>query len=91
MERDYAQLFEQVRLILNRHDLMGLIALGCPDDEYEPEVGRILPRLRSARAAADVEVIIQEVFTKMFSERQNEASVSAAAEEIWTTYTASPD
>jgi hypothetical protein len=47
MERDYARLFDQIRVILNHHDLMGLIADGCPEDEYEPEVERILPRLGS--------------------------------------------
>jgi hypothetical protein len=91
MERDYAHLFEEIRAILNRHDLMGLIALGCPEDEYEPEVERILPQLRSAGTATDVEVIVQDVFTAMFSERQNEVRVVAAAEDIWATYTASSD
>ena len=73
--------------ILNRHDLMRLIAMGCPEDEYEPEVERILPKLRSARAATDVEAIVQDVFIEMFSERQDEARVAATAQEIWVTYT----
>jgi hypothetical protein len=33
-------------------------------------------------------VIVQDAFMEMFSERQDDARVSAAAEEIWTTYTA---
>ena len=73
MEGDYAQLFRDVRAIVNRHDLMGLIAMGCPEDEYEPEVERILPKLRDAGAATDVEAIVQDVFIEMFSERQDEA------------------
>ena len=52
------KLFGAVRAILNRHDLMHLIAIGCPEDEYEPEVEMILPRLRDAASPADVEVIV---------------------------------
>ena len=88
MKRDYARLFQEVRAILNRYDLMRLIDLGAPDDEYEPEVGRILPRLRQAGDATDVAAIIQDVFMKQFEERQDGAEVAAAAEDIWAIYTA---
>jgi hypothetical protein len=49
-----AELFAQVTAILARHDLMDLVRIGAPEDEYEPEVGTILPRLRDAADAEDV-------------------------------------
>jgi hypothetical protein len=86
MKQEYRRLFDDVRSILNRYDLMRLIAMGCPEDEYEPEVERILPRLRDARDAGEVAVTIQDVFTRMFNERQDESEVARAAEEIWAIY-----
>ena len=86
MGRDYTGLFGEVRAILNRHDLMRLIAIGCPEDEYEPEVEMILPRLRDAASPAEVEVVVQDVFTKMFDQPQPASLVAAAATDIWAVY-----
>jgi hypothetical protein len=85
-KRDYRRLFDEVRAILNRHDPMGLIAIGCPDDEYEPEVGTILPRLSRANGPADVEVIVAEEFLDWFAERLAPETVSAVAADVWTAY-----
>ena len=62
----YGNLFFEVRKILNEHDPVGLIAIGCPDDEYEPELGTILPRLRHAGSSKDVQEIIDQEFDKWF-------------------------
>jgi hypothetical protein len=88
MKQEYRWLFEDVRSVLNRHDLMRLIAMGCPEDEYEPEVERILARLRDARGAGDVAVIVQDVFTELFDEHQDESEVASAAEDVWAIYNA---
>jgi len=45
---------------------MDLIAMGAPDDEYDPEVSTILPRLREAKAAVDVQRIVHEEFVRWF-------------------------
>ncbi len=34
----YDRAFSATRQIVNKHDPIGLIELGAPDDEYEPEV-----------------------------------------------------
>jgi hypothetical protein len=34
--------FLEVRAVLNHEDPIGLIAIGAPDDEYDPEVRRIV-------------------------------------------------
>lgn len=85
-KRAYAALFGEVRAILNRHDLMRLIAIGAPAREYELEVELILPRLREASSPADVEVIVQDVFMQTFDQRQPESLVAAAANDIWAVY-----
>ena len=86
MGLDDRQLFRGVREILNRHDLEGLLVLGCPDNEYDVEVEQILPQLAAARAAADVAAIVQKVFMEMFNESPSTAAVAAAADEIWLLY-----
>jgi hypothetical protein len=45
---------------------MGLIAMGAPADEYDPEISTILPRLRAARAAVDVQKFVYEEFVRWF-------------------------
>ena len=74
MKVDYEALSELFRL----HDIEGLISSGAPDDEYEPEVDRIVtalenlpPEQASAAAVADIFAV---VWTQMFglSEQQTQ-------------------
>jgi hypothetical protein len=58
------QLVEDVRSVVNRHDLEGLIAMECPENEYEPEIEDILAQLQDADTVADATVIVREVFTR---------------------------
>ncbi len=58
---------DKLTQLLAECDPIGLIAIGCPDDEYAPEAGTILPRLREAYSAADVQRIAHEEFTHWFS------------------------
>jgi hypothetical protein len=39
-----------VRAAVNQIDPVGLLALGCPDDEYEAEIADIVERLRQGQA-----------------------------------------
>ena len=82
----YAELFAGVTEILARHDLMGLVEIGAPADEYEPEVGTILPRLRDSADADDLQRILHEEFVRWFDEDilAPEAEFAAPAAEIWT-------
>ena len=71
--------------VLRRHDPIELISIGAPRDEYDPEVGTILPRLKEASSARDVQHVLHEEFTKWFSAEMagpNE-SYAAAAQELW--------
>jgi hypothetical protein len=67
---------------------MGLIVMGAPADEYDPEVSTILPRLCEARAAVEVQRIVYEEFVRWFGADpvgplEDYAEV---AEKIWGTW-----
>ena len=71
--------------VLRRHDPIELISIGAPHDEYDPEVGTILPRLKEASSARDVQQVLHEEFTKWFNAELAGPSESyqAAAQELW--------
>jgi hypothetical protein len=60
----YGSLYTNVSRLLREADPIGLIAIGAPADEYDPEVSTILPRLREAKAAGDVQKIVHEEFVQ---------------------------
>jgi hypothetical protein len=62
----YGSVYADVSRLLREADLIGLIAIGAPADEYDPEVSTILPRLREAKAAVDVQRIVHEEFVQWF-------------------------
>lgn len=72
LARTYSTLYAEVTELFARHDPLGLVGMGAPRDEYEPEVGTILPRLirlRSERAVTieAVQQVIHEEFIQWFS------------------------
>jgi len=44
----HGRLYTEVSRLLREADPIRLITIGAPDDEYDPEVSTILPRLREA-------------------------------------------
>ena len=83
LKSQYAGLYEAVSKILLSYDLM---VLDCGDnsDEYEPEVGTILPRLRTAQGPKDVARIVSEEFTKWFDcDAPSHDVFQQAALDIW--------
>ena len=66
MNVDYEATSELFRL----HDIEGLISSGAPDDEYEPEVERIVAALenlsREQVSVAAISNIFAAVWTQMF-------------------------
>ena len=84
----YGELYFEVSRLLRKADPIRLIIMGAPDDEYDPEVGTILPRLREAGSAADVQRIVHEEFTRWFSAdiAGPATGYGAVSEEIWATW-----
>jgi hypothetical protein len=81
----FRDVYNDARKIINRHDPVGLIRIGAPDDEYEAEVGTILPRLQGARSSQDVQQIVHEEFRRWFgsSARWSTVDYEVMAREIW--------
>ncbi len=68
LKTEYGDLYDSTAALLFRHDPIA-ITLGNINimDEYEPEVGTILPRLRTCHSADDVCRIVHEEFVRWFS------------------------
>lgn len=59
-------LFIKVRKIVNKHDPIHLIGIGCPKDEYDGEVRMILESFKKASNAEEFHDIIHKIFVKQF-------------------------
>ena len=66
LKKQYGILFERISAVLFEADPIG-INFESNTDEYEPEVGTILPRLRKSTCVQDVEKIVYEEFCHWFS------------------------
>ncbi len=87
LSSSYKQLLNEVSAILFRHDPIG-INFEDNIDEYDPEAGTILPRLRRGLSAEETTAIVHEEFVRWF-ERETAGSrerYSAIATEILTAY-----
>ena len=80
----YGQLFDKVSSILFEADFQG-INYETNIDEYEPEVGTILPRLTQTKSVDDVALIVYEEFCKWLGvdETGSISQYSEVAEQIW--------
>jgi hypothetical protein len=85
----YRGLFESVSAILFEADLIG-INFESNTDEYDPEVGTILPRLGQATSVRDVALIVHEEFCRWFGveEAFSVGHYQDVAEQIWREWNA---
>ncbi len=68
LKAEYKRLRAVLQEALNAADLMGLLDSGSPADEYDPEIGTILPRLRGASSVDEVRDVLVEEFAHWFGE-----------------------
>jgi hypothetical protein len=80
----YGAMFDEVVALLFRHDPAG-ISFDENTDEYEPEVGTILPRLRTCNSADEVRRIVHQEFVRWFDPvtAGPESAYSEIASGIW--------
>ena len=80
----YGELFGEVAALLFRHDPVG-ISFDDNTDEYEAEVGTILPKLRHCKSANDVRLVVHQEFVRWFDSATagQETAYSEIAAEIW--------
>ncbi len=94
LKSQFGNLFDEIEAILFKHDPMEIAYLDHEHvadnpDEYSPEVGVILPRLRTAMAAEDVREIVYEVFLRFFDGEENigpKIKYEALSLEIWAAW-----
>ncbi len=65
LKRQYGEAYARLSQILFSEDPIG-INFEDNTDEYEPEVGTILPRLGSCQSADDIRQVVHEEFEKWF-------------------------
>lgn len=84
LKKEYGELFESVGNLQFSADPIG-INFENNTDEYHPEVGTILPRLRTCRCAQDVLRVTHEEFIRWFgAETAGPAETyRQIASEIW--------
>jgi hypothetical protein len=66
--REYRPLRSAVAAVIAQADPVNLLALGAPGDEYDGEVGAILPHLARARSEDDVRTIVRSEFVRRFGD-----------------------
>jgi hypothetical protein len=83
LREEYKLLYDQVAALLFRRDPIG-INFESNTDEYEPEVGTILPRLRTCTSVDDVATVVFEEFVRWFGEAGSREAYLEIASDIWT-------
>ena len=88
LKAEYGQLFDSMSALLFKHDPVGIAFDNENTDEYDPETGTILPRLRNCESENDVLRVVHEEFVRWF-----DAGIAGPAEryaeiasEIWQLY-----
>ena len=90
LREKYGAIFDIIAAILFEADPIG-INYQTNTDEYEPEVGTILPRLDRVTSAAEVQQVVHEEFCRWFDAEQvgPRENYSSVAEKIWQAWCAS--
>ena len=85
LKNEHKELWYQVSRVLNQFDPIGLIHIGCPNDEYDPEVSTILPQLKQCKSEKDTWNMIYNEFVKWFDNSITGAKekYKPIAKEIW--------
>ena len=89
VKRKYPHLFNEASALLFRFDPIG-INFEDNTDEYDPEVGTILPRLPNCYSSTDARRVIFEEFCKWFGPETagEEMKYDAIAAELWQLWSA---
>ncbi len=70
--------------LIKKADPIGLIALGAPGDEYQPEASAVAARIDTCKSADDCHVLVCEVFAKYFgASAPPRGSLRSLADEIY--------
>ena len=91
LKGEFGSLYGEVTALLFRHDPIGINSEVNPD-EYEPEVGTILPRLAGCTSPDDVLSVVHEEFVRWFNGehtaglRERYREIANEIWELWVRY-----
>jgi hypothetical protein len=85
VKAEFGPLFREVSAILFHHDPMHVNA-GFNSDEYNPEVGTLLPRLKQCRSAQEVQEVVYEEFEQWFGIPGEQEKYRRPSQEIWSAW-----
>lgn len=93
LRRSYPRRYGELLALLTRHDPIGLIGRGGPDQEYGLEATTILPRLGEAGSVEDFQLIVHGEFVRWFSGEIAEprSYYKGVAREAWEKIRKSPE
>lgn len=86
LKREYKALYAELAQAFFEVDPVG-VNFDENTDEYELEVGTVLPRLKSAKSAADVYTILVEEFTFWFEGSFDPKRLAVLSERVWRIWT----
>ena len=88
LRQQFGSLYDQVMNLLRQHDPLSLLEAGVPNDEYEPELGTILPRLAETHEPRDVMRVVHEEFVRWFDAdiAGHRSDYQALGQDIWQVY-----
>ena len=72
-----------VKSIIDDWDPIGLLDLGCPEDEYDPEIRDVVALLPHVKSVDELALRIRQVFIKWFEEFLSIEKCYPVALKIW--------
>lgn len=75
--------YDIVKRAVDAADLVWLLEIGAPDDEYDFEAARIAAAINSGDAVGKIAKIACEVFSKAFSREMPVERFEKLAQEVW--------
>jgi hypothetical protein len=63
---DYERAIKAVREVVHRWDPYGLLASGCPPDEFDHEISAVVAQLPRIRSRADAAHALSRIFSSAF-------------------------
>ena len=84
----YKNLKHKIQEIVNRHDILGLLELGAPKDEYNMETQKIIAGLKTCPNQTAVQYLIYKIFVDSFGKTSAEdiKNYETMAKDIYTSY-----
>lgn len=86
--------YTQIQKIVNKHDPLRLLAIGCPKDEYNSEIKAINKLIKKGQTQKEIEAVLLKVFNKWFGKDlirdQEKKQLNKIANELLKVYKVSP-